>query len=113
VSHLVHGQCRIAHGARSLLKVRRQLYGFRPARQSTASCAPCHGADSFHPPSGAAGELSAYNYLGFACTGARQSGAMTFPADELYTPLTPGNDELRLMLDHTHQVQAVAPFTLR
>lgn len=61
----------------------------------------------------AAGEPSVYNDLGFAYTGARQSGSMTLPPDILSAPLTPGEYELRLMLDDTYQVQAIAPFTVR
>jgi hypothetical protein len=61
----------------------------------------------------AAGEPSVYNYLGFAYTGARQSGSMTLPPDILSAPLTPGEYELRLMLDDTYQVQAIAPFTVK
>ncbi len=59
-----------------------------------------------------AGEPSVYNYLGFAYTGARHEGALTFPADVLYEELTPGEYELRLMFDDHYQTLAVAPFTV-
>ena len=58
------------------------------------------------------GEPSVYNYLGFAYSGARHDGEMTFPAAELYEELTPGDYELRLMLDDAYQVQAVARFRI-
>lgn len=59
-----------------------------------------------------ADEVSVYNYLGFAYTGARHEGALTFPAAELYEELTPGDYELRLMLDDHYQTMAVTPFTV-
>ena len=55
---------------------------------------------------------SVYNYLGFTYTGARINGTLTFPAAELYTPLTPGDYEARLLLDDKYQVLAVAGFTV-
>ena len=61
----------------------------------------------------AKGEPSVYNYLGFAYTNARISGGLTFPADALYAPLTPGEYELRLMLDDHYQALATAGFTVR
>jgi endonuclease/exonuclease/phosphatase family metal-dependent hydrolase len=59
------------------------------------------------------GEASVYNYLGFAYTGARINGSLTFPAGELYETLTPGDYEARLMFDDHYQVLAIAPFTVR
>lgn len=59
-----------------------------------------------------AGEPSVYNYLGFAYTGARHEGAITFPADELYEELAPGNYEARLMFDDHYRTVAIAPFTV-
>lgn len=58
------------------------------------------------------GDPSVYNYLGFAYTGARIAGELTFPADELYEELTPGDYEARLMFDDHYRVMAVAPFTV-
>ncbi len=58
------------------------------------------------------GEPSVYNYLGFAYTGARINGALTFPAAALYEELTPGDYEARLMFDDHYEVLAVAPFTV-
>ncbi len=58
------------------------------------------------------GEPSVYNYLGFAYTGARINGSLTFPAAELYEELTPGDYEAWLMFDDHYQVLAVAPFTV-
>jgi len=60
-----------------------------------------------------AGEPSVYNYLGFAYTGARHEGEIVFPAGTLYETLTPGDYEVRLMLDDAYQVQAVAGFSVR
>lgn len=59
------------------------------------------------------GEASVYNYLGFAYTGARINGSLTFPAAELYEELTPGAYEARLMFDDHYQVLAIAPFTVQ
>jgi len=59
------------------------------------------------------GEMSVYNYLGFAYTGARHEGDLVFPAAELYEDLTPGDYELRLLLDDAYQVQAVGAFTVQ
>ena len=59
------------------------------------------------------GEPSVYNYLGFAYTGARINGALTFPAAELYEELPPGDYAARLMFDDHYQTMAVAPFTVR
>jgi len=58
------------------------------------------------------GEPSVYNYLGFSYTGARHEGETVFPASELYESLSPGDYELRLMLDDAYQVQAVTPFVV-
>ncbi len=58
------------------------------------------------------GEPSVYNYLGFAYTGARVGGTLTFPAAELYEELTPGPYEARLFFDDHYRVLAVAPFTV-
>ena len=58
------------------------------------------------------GDPSVYNYLGFAYTGARLSGDLTFPAAELYEELTPGDYEARLMFDDHYRVMAIAPFTV-
>ena len=58
------------------------------------------------------GDPSVYNYLGFAYTGARINGSLTFPAGELYEELTPGDYEARLMFDDHYEVLAVAPFTV-
>ena len=55
---------------------------------------------------------SVYNYNGFAYTGARINDTQTFPATDLYSPLTPGNYEARLMLDDGCQITAAAPFTV-
>jgi len=59
-----------------------------------------------------AGEVSVYDYLGFAYTGARHQGALVFPAAELYEDLTPGTYEVRLMLDDHYQTMAVTGFTV-
>ena len=59
------------------------------------------------------GEASVYSYLGFAYTGARINGSLTFPAGELYEELTPGDYEARLMFDDHYQVLAIAPFTVK
>ena len=59
-----------------------------------------------------AGEPTVYNYLGFAYTGARINGALTFPAGDLYEELTPGNYEARLMFDDHYTALAVARFTV-
>lgn len=58
------------------------------------------------------GEPSVYNYLGFAYTGARINGDLTFPASELYESLTPGDYEARLMFDDHYRTLAVAPFVV-
>jgi hypothetical protein len=58
------------------------------------------------------GDPSVYNYLGFAYTGSRIAGDLTFPADELYEELTPGDYEARLMCDDHYRVMAIAPFTV-
>jgi len=60
----------------------------------------------------AKGEPSVYTYLGFAYTGARINGSLTFPAGELYEELAPGDYEARLMFDDHYRVLAVAPFTV-
>lgn len=59
-----------------------------------------------------AGEPSVYNYLGFAYSGARINGALTFPAADLYETLSPGNYEARLMFDDHYQILAIAPFAV-
>ncbi len=59
-----------------------------------------------------AGEPSVYNYLGFAYTGARHDGAITFPAADLYEELAPGSYEARLMFDDHYRTLAIAPFTV-
>jgi hypothetical protein len=59
------------------------------------------------------GEPSVYNYLGFAYTGARINGDLTFPAAELYEALTPGDYEARLLFDDHYEVMAIAPFTVK
>jgi len=59
-----------------------------------------------------AGEPSVYNYLGFAYTGARINGTLTFPAVDLYKELIPGDYEARLMFDDHYEVLATAPFTV-
>ena len=59
-----------------------------------------------------AGEPSVYNYLGFAYTGARHEGRLTFPADELYEELAPGDYEARLMFDDHYRTVAIAPFAV-
>ena len=59
------------------------------------------------------GDPSVYNYAGFAYTGARINGTLTFPAADLYAPLTAGDYEARLLLDDGYQVMAVAPFTVK
>jgi hypothetical protein len=59
------------------------------------------------------GDPSVYNYLGFAYSGARINGDLTFPASVLYQPLTPGDYEARLMFDDHYEVLAVAPFTVK
>lgn len=58
------------------------------------------------------GEPSVYNYLGFAYTGARHEGQITFPAADLYEDLAPGDYEARLMFDDHYQTLAIAPFTV-
>ena len=58
------------------------------------------------------GEPSVCNYLGFAYTGARINGALTFPAGELYEELTPGAYEARLLFDDNYQMKVVAGFTV-
>lgn len=58
------------------------------------------------------GDPSVYNYLGFAYTGSRLAGDLTFPAAELYEELTPGDYEARLMFDDHYRVMAIAPFTV-
>ncbi len=59
------------------------------------------------------GEPSVYNYLGFAYTGARINGTLTFPAAELYQPLTAGDYEARLMFDDHYEILAIAPFSVK
>lgn len=59
------------------------------------------------------GEPSVYNYLGFAYTGARVGGILTFPAAELYEELTPGDYEARLFFDDHYRVLAIAPFRVQ
>jgi endonuclease/exonuclease/phosphatase family metal-dependent hydrolase len=59
-----------------------------------------------------AGDPSVYNYLGFAYTGARHEGAITFPAAELYEELAPGDYEARLMFDDHYRAVAIAPFSV-
>lgn len=59
-----------------------------------------------------AGAPSVYDYLGFAYTGARHDGQITFPAAELYEELTPGDYEARLMFDDHYRTLAIAPFTV-
>lgn len=59
-----------------------------------------------------AGDPSVYNYLGFAYTGARHDGQITFPAAELYEELSPGDYEARLMFDDHYRTLAIAPFTV-
>jgi len=59
-----------------------------------------------------AGEPSVYNYLGFAYTGARINGTLTFPAVDLYKELIPGDYEARLMFDDHYEVLATAPFSV-
>jgi hypothetical protein len=59
-----------------------------------------------------AGEPSVYSYLGFAYTGARINGSLTFPAADLYETLAPGTYEARLMFDDHYATLAVAPFTV-
>jgi endonuclease/exonuclease/phosphatase family metal-dependent hydrolase len=58
------------------------------------------------------GDPSVYNYLGFAYTGARIAGDLTFPAEELYEELAPGEYEARLMFDDHYRIMAIAPFTV-
>jgi endonuclease/exonuclease/phosphatase family metal-dependent hydrolase len=58
------------------------------------------------------GEPSVYNYLGFAYTGARINGSLTFPAGELYEELTSGDYEARLMWDDHYRMLAVAHFAV-
>ena len=58
------------------------------------------------------GAASVYDYLGFAYTGSRIDGTLSFPADELYEELAPGDYEARLMFDDHYRVMAVAPFTV-
>ena len=58
------------------------------------------------------GDPSVYNYLGFAYTGARINGTLTFPAAELYEELTAGDYEARLLFDDHYEVLAVAPFSV-
>ena len=58
------------------------------------------------------GDPSVYNYLGFAYTGSRIAGDLTFPAEELYEELAPGDYEARLMFDDHYRVMAIAPFTV-
>lgn len=59
-----------------------------------------------------AGDPSVYDYLGFAYTGARHEGRITFPAAELYEELAPGDYEARLMFDDHYRTLAIAPFTV-
>ncbi len=59
------------------------------------------------------GDPSVYNYAGFAYTGARINGTLTFPAAELYAPLTPGDYEARLLFDDHYEVMAIAPFIVK
>ena len=59
------------------------------------------------------GDPSVYNYLGFAYTGARINGDLTFPAADLYQPLTPGEYEARLLFDDHYEVMAIAPFSVK
>jgi hypothetical protein len=59
------------------------------------------------------GEPSVYAYLGFAYAGARISGDLTFPAADLYAPLSPGAYEARLMFDDHYEVLAMAPFVVK
>ena len=42
----------------------------------------------------------------------RIDGTLSFPADELYEELAPGDYEARLMFDDHYRVMAVAPFTV-
>lgn len=58
-------------------------------------------------------EPNAYNYLSFTYTGARREGEMTIPAADLFEPLTPGDYELRLLLDDHYETLAVTPFTVK
>ncbi|MCZ8335807.1 MAG: endonuclease/exonuclease/phosphatase family protein [Rhodobacteraceae bacterium] len=58
------------------------------------------------------GDPSVYNYLGFAYTGSRLSGDLTFPAEELYEELSPGDYEARLMFDDHYRIMAIAPFAV-
>lgn len=58
------------------------------------------------------GEPSVYNYLGFAYTGARHSGRLTFPAGALSEELSPGEYELRLLMDDHYRTLAITPFTV-
>jgi endonuclease/exonuclease/phosphatase family metal-dependent hydrolase len=58
------------------------------------------------------GAASVYDYLGFAYTGSRIEGTLSFPADALYEELAPGDYEARLMFDDHYRVMAVAPFTV-
>lgn len=58
------------------------------------------------------GDPSVCNDLGFAYTGARINGTLTFPAAKLYEELGPDDYEARLMADDNYQVKAVAAFTV-
>ena len=60
----------------------------------------------------ARGEVSVYNYLAFAYTGATLDGEMTLTPDLYYQDLAPGDYELRLMADDHYQTLATAPFTV-
>jgi endonuclease/exonuclease/phosphatase family metal-dependent hydrolase len=58
------------------------------------------------------GEVNVYNYLSFTYTGARREGTMTIAASDLSEPLSPGDYEVRLLLDDHYQTLAIAPFTV-
>ncbi len=56
------------------------------------------------------GEPSVYGYIGFAYTGARINGTLSFPVTALYEEMIPGDYEARLMFDDHYQTMAVATF---
>jgi endonuclease/exonuclease/phosphatase family metal-dependent hydrolase len=60
----------------------------------------------------AAGEASVYNYLAFAYTGATLEGEMTLTPDMYFADLTPGDYEVRLLVDDHYVTVATAPFTV-